>query len=68
MSQNRSLIVLGLTTILLSACAHGETEFASVKMTPTSAFLDGVISEYEKGVHGPHTKEVVKDWVAQNEQ
>jgi hypothetical protein len=37
------------------------------KVTPSSDFLYCVADEYEAAIHGECTKEVVKDWVAQNE-
>lgn len=68
--KNRSsvlLTVLALTMMLLTGCASGPQLHEKSQVTPTGQYLEGLATEYRDGVYGPHTREVVKDWVAQNE-
>lgn len=61
------LLGLALTTMLLTACANGPQIQERVKVQPTSNFLLKLVDEYRNGVYGEATRDVVKDWVAQNE-
>lgn len=67
MTRAGSIAALGLIAILLSGCAHGLTPLERQKSSPSSDFLNGVADEYEASIHGAYTKEVIKEWVAQNE-
>jgi len=61
------LVVLALTMMLLSACVTGPSDSTSLKMQPSASFLICLAKEYSAGICGPCTREVVKDWITQNE-
>lgn len=65
--QIHMLLGLVLMTMLLTGCARGLQVQERVKVQPTSNFLLKLVDEYSNGVYGDATREVVKDWVAQNE-
>jgi hypothetical protein len=67
--QTALLPALVLMTMWLTACANGQTPSteACTKANPSGQFLRGLATEYRDGVYGQHTRETVKDWIAQNE-
>lgn len=67
MTRIALITALGLTGILLSGCGGGVIASERPKASPSSEFLYCVADEYEASTHGQCTKEVIKDWVAQNE-
>lgn len=61
------LIALVLMTMCLTACASGERlSVERVEINPSQDFLYHLANEYHTGVYGEYTREVIKDWIAQN--
>ena len=62
------LSVLVLTMMCLTACASGANQLVAepIVISPSQDFLFHLANEYYTGVYGEYTREVVKDWIAQN--
>lgn len=62
------LAALALMTMLSSGCVRGPLALTEAKIQPSASFLADLASESNAGAAcGPNTREVVKDWISQNE-